>query len=333
MRFGFVGLALWGFGLALSACTTIDNDLSTGLAPVYRTRVDFDPPSREERIRQVQFEKKVLARKEAELEPRIESLRAEREELYASLAARFPECRSQRHCLSRSLTQGSIAKFEEFRGARKKLGELDAALATAEDELALWRRREGLRERAIYNRYLVREFLAVPKADPRILKVMVHSLEAFRDRRSLSLRLIELADPTLVPALVGELDFSLLGKPVDEAAVIATLQVAVAAGNEVENYLLTLLVNTHQTDPQAYEEAFLRAWASYLGEPNQVALRELTFCGIPSIASPLLLGRLNLAKTKNCGPKRDRRQLKSGVPSVEVNSPTNWLIPVSYSRL
>lgn len=310
------------------ACTTVENDPTTNSAvALYQTRVDFMPPSREERISQIAHEDRVFAEKQASLQAKMDTLHKERDALFESLAAQFPECRSQKHCLS-FLTKGDTKRFEDFREARTVLGKVDAELGEAEATLEIWRRRRDLRVRSIYNRYLVKEVLGAAKVNPRIAEILVHSAEAFPDRESISRRLVSLAGPDVVPMLVGDLDFRMMNKPVDEAAVLLTLDVRLTSG---VRYLSTLLVNTHQLDPQFYERGFQQAWAKKFAEVE--VLRQETYCGIYSIASPLLLAKLGHAKAKPCQDMRETIQALDAARFAEANRPGNWMMPVSYRAL
>lgn len=327
MRGVSLALALAGVALA-SACTTVENDPTTNsTAALYRTRVDFSPPSRSERISQIAHEDRVLADKEADLQAKMDTLHKERDALFESLAAKFPECRSQKHCLS-SLTRGDTKRFEDFREARTVLGKVDAELGEAEATLELWRRRRDLRVRSIYNRYLVKEVLGAAKLDSRIGEILVHSAEAFPDRQGISRRLVGMAGPDIVPTMVGDLDFRMMGKPVDEAAVLLTLDVRLKEGRR---YLSTLLLNTHQLDPQFYEQGFQQAWAKKFAQAE--VLRRETYCGIFSLASPMLLAKLGPAKQKPCEEMREAIQALDASRFTEANRPENWMLPVSYREL
>lgn len=328
MKRGVVSVGAMAWLVLASACTTVENDPTTNSAVVlYQTRVDFMPPSRAERVAQIATEDRVLADKEASLEAKMATLHKEREALFEDLAAKFPECRSQKHCLS-FLTKGSAKQFEDFREARAVLGKVDAEIGEAESTMALWRRRRDLRVRSIYNRYLVKEVLGAAKMDDRIDQILVHSAEAYPDRQRLSRRLVGLAGPNIVPTMVGDLDFRMMNKPVDEAAVLLTLDVRLRAG---DRYLSTLLVNTHQLDPQFYEQSFQQAWAKKFAQPE--LLRRETYCGIHSIASPMLLAKLGPGKAKPCEDRRAAIQALDASRFKEANSPDNWMVPVSYRAL
>jgi hypothetical protein len=321
------------FALVLASCTTVENDSSTNsLAPLYRTRVDFMPPSRAEREQQLAYEKEVASRKGQELEDRIDRLSAEREKLYAEIAAKFPECRHQAHCLS-DLTRGSAKRFEEYRDARLPLAQLDSEIAEAKARKEKWEGRYALRERAIYNRYLSREMLGVSKVDSRIKEILVHSLEVYPDRYSLSRRILEFGAPQVEPTYLGDLNFQMLGQPVDEAAVLATYRVTTRGSGKERSYLVTFLVNTHQLDPQAYERGFLEYWAKRLGEPGQPSLRNDIYCGVYAIASPLLLAKIGPAKAKPCASARDKLQALDSHRYLDANRPDAWFLPIAYTNL
>jgi hypothetical protein len=325
---GFASIVALALLAVASACTTVENDPTTNsAAALYQTRVDFMPPSRSERIAQIAHEDRVLADTEARLQGKIDTLHKEREALFEQLAAKFPECRSQKHCLS-FLTKGDAKKFEEFREERAVLGKVDAEIGETESTLALWRRRRDLRVRSIYNRYLVNEVLGAAKLDERIGEILVHSAEAYPDRQTLSRRLVSLAGPNIVPMMVGDLDFRMMNKPVDEAAVILTLDVRLRTGGR---YLSTLLVNTHQLDPQFYEQGFQSAWARKFAQPD--ILRRETYCGVYSIASSLLLAKLGAGKAKPCAEMRENLQSLDAARYKEANRPDNWMLPVSYRAL
>jgi hypothetical protein len=321
------------FALVLVSCTTVENDPSTNsMATLYRTRVDFMPPSRAEREQQLAYEKEFESRKAQELEDRIDRLSTERQKLYEEIAAKFPECRHQTHCLS-DLTRGSTKRFEEYRDARLPLAQLDSEIAEAKAQKEKWESRYSLRVRAIYNRYLSREMLGVGKADPRIKEILVHSLEVYPDRRSLSRRILEFGAPQVEPTYLGDLDFRMLGQPVDEATVLATYMVTTTGSGKERRFLVTFLVNTHQLDPQAYEQGFLEYWAKRLGEPGQPGLRDDIYCGVYAIASPMLLAKIGPAKAKPCAPARDKLQALSSHRYLDANRPDFWFLPIAYTNL
>lgn len=320
--------AFWLVTLGLpTSCTTVENDPTTNSpAALYRTRVDFHPPTREERDNQIAFEKKVLEKKLAEIEAKREDLEAQREAVYQDVATEFPECDQQKHCLSR-LSKGNIQRFERYREARAPLSKIDADLGELNDQEKLWKYRHDLRVRAVYNRYLVRLILDTPKVEPRLKSVEVHSLEAFANREQLSRRLLTLTNPDMVPTLVGDLDFRMFQKAVDEAASLLTIRVIDEMG---EQFLLTLLVNTHQLDPHAYESGFLKAWARRF--IDQETLKAETFCGLYSVASATLEPKLGPGKARPCGLYRNRAQALT-TKYEDRNRPEAWMLPLVYKKI
>ncbi|MGZ3695625.1 MAG: hypothetical protein ACXWQO_16055, partial [Bdellovibrionota bacterium] len=181
---------------------------------------------------------------------------------------------------------------------------------------------------------LVNEILQLPKVDNRLLKVTVHSLEAFDSRRPLSQRLLTLADYDAVPANWGDLNFHMLGKPVDEAAVLAAFDVLILSPDQgkqkYERYLINFLVNVQKPDELGYEFGFLKYWAGLFAETEQKTLRQKAVCSLYSIAGETLAAKLASDKANLCALERNRHQ----VPQVaEHIMPEEWLIPISYARL
>ncbi|RZA00670.1 MAG: hypothetical protein EOP11_18050 [Proteobacteria bacterium] len=321
-------------GLAfLTGCTTIDTDPSVlYTAPLYRTQIDFQPLKRETLVTQTQYEAQDYERRKAPLEDELGGVAARRKELYDRVEGDFADCRHQRHCLDK-LSRGNEARFERYNKIVQGVHDLDRRAGELDNQLKLLARRFDLRERALYNRFLVNEILLTKWEHPRIQEILVHSLEAYPTRRELSHRLARLSDPDIVPTLYGDLNFSMMGKPVDEAAVLATFDVRVAPTKERSDpvrYLITFLVNTHQRDPLAYSKGFLRAWAFRLGEPGLRTLKEGVFCGIYSIAGLTLVDKLSSSKVKPCTPVRFKNQGLSAANVLERNDPEAWFLPVAF---
>jgi hypothetical protein len=315
-----------------SACTTIENDPTTASPrPLFSTRVDFEPPNQEKRDQFLEVDRRITQAKLAEIQTRIDGLDAERARLFAEIRQDFPECENQGHCIS-DLAKGSIKRFERYREIHKLIGGVDLQLAEVQNEFDRWKRRGELRERAIYNRYLVAEMLKTKGFHPNIENILVHSLEAFPNRESLSRRLIQLIDPWLVPAIVGDLNFQMMGKPIDEAAVIATFDVLLFRRDNLpaERFLITFLVNSYQLDPQFYEKEFLKLWSKRLAEPGQKRLSEEVFCGLFSIASETLLPRLDAAKGKTCRAERMAQRDLQATKYLERIKTESWLLPIHY---
>lgn len=321
-------LLLAASALLPSGCTTVSNDPTTSSkAAFFGTQIDFQPPSLAERVRQVQGEKMFLGAKLAPLDSKLAGLEGKREALYQELAEQFPACNKQRHCLS-SVTKGDIKRFEKYREALGAISALDSQAAELEGEKLKWQRRHDLRVRAIYNRYLITELQQAPKFDPRLRQVRVHSLEAYPDRLSLSRRLLALADPDLTPTLMGDLDFRMLGRPVDEAAALVTLDIHLQRGGR---YLVTLLVNTHQVDAVQYGRGFIEGWSRRLADEEQ--LRFDAFCGLYSLAGDILVTRLSLGKTKPCADARSAARRVTLEKYEDRMSPAAWVVPVAYTPI
>jgi hypothetical protein len=318
--------------LLFVSCTTVENDPTTASPrPFFSTRVDFEPPTREKRDQYIEIEKRTTDHKLALIQSRMDGLEAERGKLFSELESEFPECKNQSHCIS-ELSKGSVRKFERYREINRIIGGIDVQLAELQNEFDLWKRRGELRERAIYNRYLVTQLLKVKGYHPNIENIIVHSLEAFPNRRELSQRLIQLTDPDLVPAVVGDLDFRMMGKPIDEAAILATFDVLLFSQGErkQERYLITFLINSFQLDPQFYEKEFLKGWSNRLSERDQSLLSREVYCGLFSISSDTLLPRLDSAKTKLCRSARDFHRTQKASNYLDRTKTESWLLPIHY---
>jgi hypothetical protein len=321
--------------LLLGGCTTVENDPSTNFKiPLLRTQIDFQPPDSGERIRLIARETKIYEKRLAELEDRQGGLDAKREILFQEISQFFPECKRQRHCLA-AVAKGTTARFERYQEISKSLVELDRQVVVVDSELALWKRRYELRVRSLYNRYLAHELLRLPDLNPKIRQITAHSLEALPDRRSITYRLLQLADPLFVPEVVGDLQFRMMNRPVDQAAILATFDVRLeekTSGSAPNRYLVTFLINTYQQDPQFYEKDFLREWSRLLSEPGQAELKRQTFCGIYSLAGPTLAPKLSVAKAKNCAETRLRHETVQEGKFDDRFEPSNWIIPLTFTR-
>ncbi len=308
--------------MALSACSTVESDPHTNVS-VLQTRVDFQPMSRVELAQHVQNEEEFLAEKAAPLKQRLAEQARRRQAYYEKISKEFPECQRQKHCLS-STAFGDIKRFERFRFATSKLTEMDSEMVELEAELELWRRRAELRKRASYNRYLVYELLQV--SYPHVKEILVYSLEAFQSRRAISLRLLQMADPKILP-VYGDLNFKLLGRPVDEAAVVAIFQVQ--TGLMKEPFLLTVLVAAPGMDMPFNREAFIKEWGMALEEQGQKALRKDIFCAFYAIGGETLVPKLGSGKFSAC---REKRELLRNPADFALKDPRNWVLPIGISR-
>jgi len=331
MKLRFVLLAT-----LLVSCTNINLDKSTNYFPAsIRTQIDFQPPHREERLRRIGQEQALFNRDTAPFRQEIERLTEERTNLFREVEKEFPQCRKQKHCLSQMVRQ-DVKRFERYNEVTVGLRNYDRQLIEQEAKLALLEYRKNMRVRALYNRYLVYEFLQLQKQSRQILNMRAHSLEAFQDRKSLSYRILRLLkDETYFPAVVGELDFQTWGKPIDEASVLATFDIVVRDSQDPSDlpsrYLVTFLINSHQLDTQAYESHFHKAWVKLITEKEQKTLRGQVLCGGYSIASPFLAARLDPRTSRPCTERRALMQTKSFF-NYEKSNPEHWMIPVAYFK-
>lgn len=317
------------------ACATVESDHSSNdpLAMV-RTRIDFSPISRPEREKLLQYEKHSLEKNTAPIQEELTEVTEARNNRYNEIKDKFPACHSQKHCIS-TLSHGNVKKFELYTQLTKSLQEIDIRLIGLQADLAAWKNRYELRTRAIHNRFLVHELLQIWKVDPRIAKISVHSLEAYESRRQLSLRLLQLAGQDLEAATWGDLNFRMFGRPVDEAAVLASFDIwlsADASGNAGrlgERFVVNFLVNSYQADALVYDNGFMKYWANLFAERQQRGLREKALCATFSIANETLAPRLSSTKGKTCGVERSR--LQAAVKGGYV-APEDWLLPLGYFR-
>lgn len=320
-------------------CTTTETDPSTlYTVPLYRTRIDFQPLDRTELETQLSYERTVYQKRKDQLEDQLGGVQAQRKVLYTEIEGKLGQvgdCRHQPHCLDQ-LARGTIPRFENYTQLMLGLKELDRQAGELQNQLELLERRLDLRERALYNRFLVNEVLLAKWEHPRMNDLIVHSLEAYPTRRELSHRLARLSDPDVVPELYGDINFRMMGHPVDEAAVIATFDVRVHPNpqnpNDPTRYLVTYLVNTHQRDPVYYSKGFLKSWAAQMGEPNLRRLKEQVYCGLYAIAGPTLVTRLHASKVKPCTPTRLRYQQESYTVFKDRFQPEAWFLPIAFTE-
>lgn len=318
--------------LVLSSCASVDRNVSASAHNFLRTRIDFSPLDRAQREQLFAVEKKTLDAKLAELRLELEAAKAARQKKYEQIKGEFADCQNQKHCLS-NLARGNVQQFERYNALTKSLHEDEIRIVGVESNILDWQKRYDLRTRAIQNRYLVHELLDISREHPEFQSVSVHSLESFETRKELSRRLIRFSDVDIPLMTWGDLDFQMLKRPVDEAAVVAAFEVAVKAENSIDRYLVTFLVNSYQTDTLAYDKGFFRAWATVLGERGQAKLQDKVFCSIYSIASETLAPRLGSLKGSSCAAERTRVQKLSVENFSDRFAPEDWLLPVSFFRI
>ena len=294
----------------LAGCASTETDSSTNSQLAYvRTRVNFAPFTRDERDRQLAHEKQVYEQKIVILRENLERAKAERTRRYDEIRHEFAFCYNQKHCIS-DLSRGDIRRFERYNFLTTSLREHDIKLVELEGAIKDWQRRFEMRNRAINNRYLVHELMLIPNVNPKVGRMLVHSLEAFDSRRTLSDRLLQYSDIDVAGATWGDLEFRMLQRPVDEAAVVATFDVFLPKTEETPptRYVISFLVNSYQDDPLYYDQKMLRAWGDLLSEKEQKALRGKVLCGVYGIASETLAPKLDYRKAKPCAAERVRLQ-------------------------
>lgn len=330
-KFASLGLASL---LLISACSTVDTDRNSFYVPAaVQTRISFEPLDRQEAERYLETERHTYKLKSEPLLERKAALARGREERYHEIRSAFPECRRQKHCLQ-NVSRGDIKKFERYNDLAKEIYAYDRELAEIDASLREWKSRLALRSRAIVNRFLVHEVLQLPKVERRFQGVLVYSLESFETRRQMALHLLRYAGDNVIPRVLGDYAFRMLGQPVDEGAVLATFEVylmpSAAEPSGPTRYVVTMLVNTHQLDLRYYEQDFLRAWATKFAEPFQSQLREEVYCGMYSIASDTLAPRLDLSRPKKCAETRSLMQTYDSQVFSDRFSPDHWLLPIAY---
>jgi len=323
--------ALFSFG-----CTTVDTDRTTMALPTaIRTQVTFEPISRENATRYIEAERHILKTNVAPMREEISGLQAGRKERYDEISREFPECGRQRHCQSR-ISRGNVKRFERFNDLAKEILEYDKRLVNLESSVLEWERRFDLRHRAILNRFLVHEMLQLPEFENRFQAILVYSLESFDTRKQLSQHLLRYSgDEELFATMLGDLNFRMLGRPVDEAAVIATFEVYLMPRYDEPRaptrYVISMLVNTHQLDLRHYDKDFVKEWSAKLVEPFQEVLRQDVYCGMYSIASETLLPKLDgRKKLKSCVGRRVRMQAKEADQFKDRFHPGASMLPLAY---
>ncbi|MCO5141556.1 MAG: hypothetical protein M9962_00530 [Oligoflexia bacterium] len=325
-------LSAFSIGLFFS-CTSVDSDRNTNFAqPLFETQVDFTPYTYQQRDRVLLREKAFFDRRLKTFKDEMADLQAQRNKIYLDIQKNFPDCENHKHCMSQ-LSKGSVARFERYSAYLEILRKYDAKLVVLEDRIQLLERTRKMRERAVYNRYLVHEFINVALESDRISSIRVHSLEAFDLRRQASHALFRFVDtPTLLPAQAADLDFRMFGLPIDEGSVIATYDVHIASDPfrriEPVRFIVSFLVNMQQIDTFAYQRHFRSYWARKLLEPGLDGLMNDAFCGFYSIASNSIVSRLQPSKVSKCSGRRTFIQNSRGV-NIYANT-DYWMLPLGF---
>ena len=323
--------------LLLASCTTMEADRTTlSLPKAVHTRVTFEPLDREQAQRYLLGEKQSFKVHTQPMTERRESLARGREERYAEIRREFPECGRQRHCLQH-ISTGDVKKFERYNDLTKELNKYDSEIIEIDTALRDWQNRLELRSRAILNRFLVHEVLQMPSVEPHLQGVLVYSLESFETRRQVGVNLMRYSSEELEPQLLGDYDFRMLGRPVDEAAVIATFEIYLTTPrndfNQPTRYVVTMLVNTHQLDLRFYDKDFLRPWAAKFVEAYQPTLRTEAYCGLYSIAGQTLAPRMGSQQARRCAEVRTEMRNTDAAKFPDRFTPDRWLLPLGYYPL
>lgn len=317
----------------LVSCSIAESDRSSfDPLAMARTRIDYNPIPRPEREKLIEYEKIVLAQKTEPFRQELAQVSAARAKRYEEIKDQFPNCEKQKHCLS-TLVRGKEKDFERYNQLSRSLQEFDRQTIEIEAKIRAWESRYELRTRAIHNRFLVHQITQIPKVDPRIAHVAVHSLEAFDSRRAVSDRLLRLADFDTVATTWGDLNFRMLGRPVDEAVTVAAFDVWLAkpegkALRHGDRFVVVFLVNSFQADALAYDTAFLKFWGQLFVEDQQKAFRERAACALYSIAGDTLAPKLAAIKADVCVKARAKMQARATRYDAE-----DWLLPISYFKV
>jgi hypothetical protein len=327
-------LGALGFPLALAGCASTETSrTSLALPKAIHTRITFEPLDREQAQRYLQSEKQSYKVHTDPMVQRREALARGREERFLEVRREFPECDRQRHCLQH-ISQGEVKKFERYSDLMKEINRYDSEIIEIDTALRDWQSRLDLRTRAILNRFVVHEVLQLPTIEPHLQGLLVYSLESFETRRQVSLNLMRYGPDNLKPEILGDYDFRMLGRPVDEAAVIATFEVYLTTPrNDFEQptrYVITMLINTHQLDLRFYDKDFLRAWATKFVEPYQTDLKQEAYCGMYSIAGNTLAPRIGGLQPRRCAEARTEMRNTDATRFLDRFTPDRWMLPLAY---
>lgn len=323
---------------ALAGCSheMIANKHTTFSLPrAIETKITFEPLDRERAQSYLEVERQMYKKYTDPMIERREGLARGRDERYREVRHEFPECDRQGHCLQH-VSKGDVRKFERFNDLTREINAYDTEIVELDTAIRDWKSRLELRTRAILNRFLVHEMLQLPSIERHFQGVLAYSLESFETRRQLSLHLMRFApnDEDLEPQLLGDYDFRMLGRPIDEAAVITTFEVFLMPPlnqlGQPTRYLVTMLVNTHQLDLRFYDKDFLRSWAAKLVEPFQDELRKDAYCGLYSVAGETLAPRLGLDQPRLCAGARNLMRSLDAAKFPDRFAPDRWLVPLAY---
>lgn len=316
------------------ACTSVESDRTTNFSQqVFNTRVDATTLNRKELNEALLIQNYFYKKKSDPLTKELEQLQLQRKPLFDQLMARYPECKRQKYCAS-GLTQISVKRIEEYHRESKRLKYIDFQIVDKETQLADLKEQHEIGVRRLYNRFLAGELSKVKEFQPRIKNVYLHALQLFNNRGSISRKLLTYTDQEIVMPQVSDLNFRMLGKPVDEAAILLTLDVyleeTLLKPTDPSRYLVTLLVNTHQIDAMEYETGYLKEWAKQLASPGLEQLKQNVFCGLYTIASPSMASKMQLSKLAYCRWQRDEMQQLNADQFTHRFPPERWIMPIAF---
>ena len=318
----------------LYSCASVDTDRTTLSMPtLIHTRVTFEPLDRNQAQRYLESERHSYKVHTAPMVERKEGLERGREERFTEIRGEFPECDRQRHCMAH-VSMGDVKRFERFSDLTKEINKYDTELVEIDTALRDWQSRLDLRSRAIINRFVVHEVLQLPTVERRFQGVQVYSLESFETRKQAAVNLMRYAPKEVQPELLGDFDFRMLGRPIDEAAVIATFDVYLMPPlndfAQPTRYVVTMLVNTHQLDLRFYDKDFLRPWAAKFVEPYQTELKQQAYCGVYSVAGETLAPRLDILRPRHCAEQRALMRSLDAARFPDRFAPDQWMLPLAY---
>ena len=325
------------FSFILVGCTNFETDRTTNYSKqIYDTRIDAEALGRKERTDAVLWENYYYKRNSEALKKELEPLLVQRKPIVDQLLAKYPECRKQKYCAS-ELTHTSVKRMEDYNRESQKLRRLDFQIVDIENKLADLKEVHGVNIRRLYNRFLVGELSRIREHQPRIKNLYLHSLQMFNSRGAVSRKLLTYADQNIVAAQMGDLDFRMLGKAVDEGAILLTLDVhlneQLMLPTDPPRYLITLLVNTHQLDELEYDTDFLKEWSKQLAIPGMEQLRKAVYCGLYTIAGSTLASKMQLGKLAYCRWQRAEMQNLHADQFLDRFPPERWLLPISFVQV
>ncbi len=321
----------------LAACSSSaieQGQANNSLTLAYNTKVNAEPISQSERIRLLDLEAYRHRTAFEPLEKKRIALQAEHDRQFAIIEKEFPACHHQNYCDS-DLFHGSFEKVTRYNELVSILRRSDFALFEVEKQIKEENYRHDLVSRNIYNRYLVHEILEIPQKYPFFNRFMVQSFEVFAHKKEFTNRILQFAGK-VQPKIRSDLIFSTFGQEIDDGSVLLTLDIIpFFPGHDITppHYLLTVLINTHQLDPQLYEKNFLKDWASSLWTADRSELKKEAYCGFYAIAADSIMNQFSIAQKNACSDLRDLLHGNSRVPFAEHMSTHEWLLPLAYLEL